>query len=256
MKKTTKVVNDGREVEKKRALLRGHLNIRFDDIIRRVEQGTLNYGLVMLQLQAIAEGRVKILERPETDQDLSNIPNLELWRKFYSEYFGLEMDFLRMPIPPKPTEGAWRLLVILNGLTNNQVYSACFYTFKGKCWRIPNDLDSGVPMNERDPRNGSYAIWVRDIEEPDEVHLDKTAGMIKKQGLKTETLLERMLHGLKYFAETGEHLDQRNATLCFGSRLLNSEVPLARRSDGEFRILSYSSVDSGYDLGPREVVAM
>jgi len=250
--KTTKVVNDGRDEENRWALLRGCLDIRFDGIIERVKKGDLNHATVMCELQAIAEKRVKILDHPETDQDRSNIPDLEWWRKFYLQHFNFNLNFIRTQVPIKPMDGKWRLLLIMEGLTNNLVYNACDKKFP--CYKYIDDLDKDVPKNERDSKNGNYAIWVRNTVEADEVHMDKSAVMIAKEGLKTETLLERMLHELVYFTETSQHLDVSNVTLCCGSRVLPGGVPYIDWCDGRFRV-SWDGTEHRDELmRPREVV--
>jgi len=179
--------------------------------------------------------------------------NLEFWVNFYQKHFNITPDFSGLKIPQKPTEGNWRLLVILQGLTKNQVYDVCAKQFS--CWRYTEDLDMVVSKNERDPKNGTYAIWVRDTVEADEVHKNKSANMIKDADLATETLLERMIHELVYFSETGEHLDVNNVTLCSGSRYSDGDVPGARWDDDGFRVCwDYAAGRLG-SLRSREVVS-
>ena len=175
------------------------------------------------------------------------------WSAFYQKYFGLTTDFLGLKIPPKPTDGKWRLLVIRQGLTNNQAYSACEKQFA--CYRYTVNLDKVVSTNERDPKDGSYAIWVRDTVEADPVHKNKSANMVKDAGLQTETLLERMLHELVYFSETGKHLDVTNVTLCSGSRISGGGVPYADWRDGQFRVSWYYADGRGGYRRSREVVS-
>jgi len=67
-------------------------------------------------------------------------------------------------------------------------------------------------------KNGTYAIWVRDRVEADEEHKNKSAKDLANGNISGETLLERLLHELKYFLETSKHLDLTNITLCSGSR--------------------------------------
>lgn len=55
--KTTKIVHDGPRV-KLTAEQRGMLEVKFDEIIRRIEEGTLSHPRVMLQLQMVIEGKV------------------------------------------------------------------------------------------------------------------------------------------------------------------------------------------------------
>ena len=59
--KTTKVVGDGYVKGKLSAELRGQFEIRKDDILRRIQEGTLSFNKVMAQLQAIAEERVQVV---------------------------------------------------------------------------------------------------------------------------------------------------------------------------------------------------
>ena len=58
MSKTTKVVSDGCEKRKLPAELLGQIEIKKNEIIRRLEEGTLPLNRTMTELQAIVEGRV------------------------------------------------------------------------------------------------------------------------------------------------------------------------------------------------------
>jgi hypothetical protein len=208
-------------------------------------------------VDAIKAGQAKIvvewLKQPEID--------LSIWTAFYQKYFGITIGLLRgLKIPLKPMEGNWRLLVIPQGLTNNQVYDACARQFP--CWRYNDNLDKAVPTNERDPKNGGYAVWVRDTVEADPVHKNKSADMISEAGLKTETLLERMVHELVYFSETlqdggqaGKHLDVNNVTLCSGWRNSRGVVPNARWLGSKFQVDWCITDGCDYALRSREVVS-
>ncbi|HMP67524.1 MAG TPA: hypothetical protein PKA60_02135 [Candidatus Paceibacterota bacterium] len=180
--------------------------------------------------------------------------DLVFWNNFYQKYFTCFTNFSTLQIPTKPKDGKWRLLVILGGLTNNQVYDACTRQFT--CRRSVGDLNHVVLTNERDPMNGSYAIWVRDSVEADKVHQNKSADMIKEEGLKTETLTERMIHELVYFSETGKHLDVNKVTLCSGSRFSDGSVPGAGWYDGDFQVCWYYSFLRGRRWCSREVVSI
>ncbi len=134
------------------------------------------------------------------------------WENFYREVLGITADFSQVKLPERK-EGFNRLIIVVNGLTHDQVYDACAKCFK--CWRYSDDLDVSVTENDRDPnRDGTYAIWVRDVVEADEGLKNLSANNLKKQKTKGVTLTERMLHELKYFLETGKHLDIENVTLC------------------------------------------
>lgn len=206
-------------------------------------------------VDAIYGGRARIVVE-WVESKLKNF-DASAWSAFYKKHFNLDADFSGLKIPPKPADGKWRLLVILKGITNNLAYDACYRAFGGKCSRYTEDLDKGVPTNERDPnRDGTYAIWVRDDQKADKVHKNKSANMVKDAGLKTETLLERMIHELVYFSETGNHLDVKNITLCSGSRYSDGGVPCAGWDDGKFGV-DWDDADFRDDgLRPREVVTL
>ena len=175
------------------------------------------------------------------------------WREFYRKNFGVELGDVKIPekIPSWAEFG--RLIVVAEGLTMNQVYDACRKRFP--CWRYSDDLNKSVPTSERDPKNGAYAIWVRDVVEADKVHRNKSAKMIKEEGLTTETLLERMLHELVYFLETGEHLDIQNWTLCSGSRSSDGLVPYAYWRVRGFGVCWGTFEDRVERLRSREVIS-
>lgn len=191
-----------------------------------------------------------------SSEDLAN--PVKVWEHFYQKYFGLTVDLSGVRIPERTAEQArefTRLIIVAKELTRNQVYDVCHRAFNGACWRYVEDLNTAIPTNERDPKDDGYAIWVRDTVEADEVHQNKSADMVKSEGLKTETLLERMLHELKYFAETGKHLDIVKVTLCSGSRYSGGGVPYAGWNVGGFGV-DWCYTDNRDDcLRPRAVVS-
>jgi len=144
------------------------------------------------------------------------------WQDFYREYFGMELDFSEIEIP-ETKDGFDRLIVIAKGITVNQVYDACAKRFS--CWRYVNDLDKDVPTNDRTSKE-AYAVWVRNNIEADEQYKNTSANELAKRSIKGITLLERLVLELKYFAETGNHLDITNVTLCSGSRNSGGGVPV------------------------------
>ncbi len=178
---------------------------------------------------------------------------LEFWDRLCRRHFGTKLGSVNIPEKKVGQEEFSRLLIFPKGLTNNRGYNACDKLFP--CWRYPNDLDEAVPGSERDPRDGAYAIWVRDTVEADEAHNNKSANDIKQAGLKTETLLERLVHELAYFLETGEHLDTKDVTLCSGSRYSDGAVPRADWSGENFKVGWTPASGSNECLRCREVVS-
>jgi hypothetical protein len=172
---------------------------------------------------------------------------------FYRSKFGMWRDFSKVTIPLCP-EGFDRLIIVPEGMTAHIVYDQCSQLFP--CWKYTDrSLDEAVPENERDPKNGTYAIWVRDRQEADVEHKNKSADQIMREELTTETLLERLLHELVYFKETGQHLDIENVTLCAGSRDSNGDVPSVHWSGDELEVSWCDPVDADDVLRAREVVA-
>ncbi len=179
----------------------------------------------------------------------------EQWRKFYQKHFSLELNFSDIVIPEKPLEGNWRLLIIAQGLTLNQVFDSMVREFN--CWRYSDDLDKSVTKNVRDTKV-AYAIWVRDGAEPDEKYLGKSTNQADPDMKIGVTLLERMIHEIIFFDEKGLHLDIKGVTLCTGSRLSGGDVPSVRWSldDQKVGVDWYDVDDSSAADGLREAVSL
>jgi hypothetical protein len=122
-----------------------------------------------------------------------------------------------------------------------------------KCWRYNDELDAKVPKNARDTKL-SYAIWVRDGVEPDEKYLGKSTNQADPDMTIGQTLLERMIHEIVFFDETGNHLDIKGVTFCTGSRDSVGYVPCMNWYDGEVRVSWCGLGSSGSGYGLREAV--
>jgi len=176
------------------------------------------------------------------------------WELLYGKFFGKVYDFSNIIIPEKPNVGRWRLLIITN-LTLEQLYAKCKELFP--CWRWTDEnLDKKVAWKERDAKNGAYAIWVKDEVEADVELKNISVKDIKEKNIKAETLAERLIHELKFFDETGKHLDIKNVTLCSGSRYVNCNAPLVRWYNGNLRVGWYGQDGASSDsLRFRQVVS-
>ena len=218
-----------------------------EDFFRQIDDGSHTLEVI----KAFNEHRNPFVEAvADTSQSLTG------WPTFYHNYFDLvDMDFSSVQIPEN-RPGFDRLIIVAKDLTPNKGYEACAKNFP--CRRYAEDLDAVLDWSqeERNSKDGHYAIWVRDRVEADEELKNISANQIKENGLKTETLLERLLHELKFWSETGQHLDIENITLCPGSRgRLDGFVPVACWSRDEFGV---SWCRSGYfdgSLRAREVVS-
>jgi hypothetical protein len=85
------------------------------------------------------------------------------WERFYLKHFYPTYDFASLTIPVCPGDG-WRLLVIAD-IPLEDIYAKCKELFQCWCW-TDNSFDEIVTWNERDTKNGPYAIWARDNNPP------------------------------------------------------------------------------------------
>lgn len=201
--------------------------------------------IVALFLEAVAP----------VEQMNSDYANLKLeWQNFYKKYFDISIDLsaVKIPIANKDFK---RLLIIIPGITPNSVATA-----QGKhyeTWAYTNDLDSAITHNDRDAVNGPYAIWVRDTVEVEQKYRNRSANWANENKVLGETLLERLIHGFKYWDEKKKHLDINSWTLCGGSRSSGGRVPhVDFDSDDSGVGVGWSHPSHAYDsLGLRELIA-
>lgn len=174
------------------------------------------------------------------------------WVAFYAKHFKATPDFSALHVPEKPNFSC-RAVVVMPGLTNNQVFDACTKAFK--TWRYADDLDTVRDVVKRP--DGPYVVWVRDTVEVDAEMANKSANDIEAAGVNTLTLKERMLLEIAYFEGTGKHLDLDNVTLCAGSRYPDGDVPSCgwSRLLGDFSVRWYGAGDRSSDLRARVAVS-
>lgn len=217
----------------------GQLHRRTNELIRRVDEGTLFFDKTMSDLQRLIEGRASLAFV------------VEAWLSFYKKTFGWDVDFSDIKIP-NYQEGFGRVIVVAKGLTLNQVYQACKEKFP--CWTYSEDLDKQVTKNDRTPDKQSYAIRIRDRIEADEELKNLSFNNLAKKNILGITLLERILLELKYFDETGNHLDNNSITRCDGSRHSGGHVPCVRWDDDDGLGVDWCDTgDAHDDLRSREL---
>ncbi len=177
----------------------------------------------------------------------------EEWQEFYKIKFGWDVDFSRVIIPTMPIEGKWRLLILPRRMGLDLAFEACTKLFK-TC-RYNDNLDGAVTENIR-TTSDHYAVWVRDEIEPDKEFLGKSTRQADPDMKIGVTLLERIIFEIKYFTETGKHLDVKGLTFCSGSRPSVGLVPCADWYGDKFRVdwSGLDNSDSGY--GIRSAVAL
>ena len=192
------------------------------DLFRQNKEGS-----TLSPAKAFVEHRIPLEER--SIEEL-----IAEWEGFYQDIFGIKADSSNLQIPEKEP-GFNRLIIIAEGMTPQRLYDKCGELFP--CWKWASaTLDNLVTYSERTSKNGAYAIWVRDYVEADEEFKNLSADKIKAKNITTETLEERLAHELKFFRETGEHLDIENITICTGLRYPKDSVLAVSWVSGKLRI--------------------
>lgn len=184
---------------------------------------------------------------------LPNVP--KDWQDFYWKNFRIDLKQAVIKIPEK-REGFNRLIIIPQGLTLTMVEGALNREFKTLSIDVFIAQEGTHSKHDRTPAK-SYAIFIRDRKEPDEELADKSYNLLRVENVKTMTLLERLILELKYYNETGEHLDIQTTTLCAGSRYSNIGIPAVLWDEGKENlvVLEYGWESRGSALRAREVVA-
>lgn len=177
----------------------------------------------------------------------------EDWQKFYKDHFNWDVDFSQVIIPVKPELGNWRLIFIAKGMTMNFAFEKASKLFS--TWRYNDDLDKAIPNNVRNTQN-SYAVWVKDGVEPDSEFLGQSTKKADPDMKKGITVLEGIILEMKYFLETGNHLNIKGVTFCSGSRNSDGNVPGVRWSSGRFEVDWYYLDNSYSDCGVRLAVSL
>lgn len=171
----------------------------------------------------ITKESLQVFLRGERRGDISTL--LANWQEFYCDVFRLKVDFSGVAIPTKK-KGFDRLIVVAQGMTPQRLYDKCAELFS--CWKWPNDDLDKIVQSERTAKDSAYAVWFRDTVEADEDLKNLSPNDLAKKSIPGITLEERFLYELKYFKETGNHLDIENWTLCTGSRGPGGGVPAVR----------------------------
>lgn len=178
---------------------------------------------------------------------------VEDWRKFYRLVFGAKFVPEAVQIPEVRGDFT-RVLIVPKGLTLNRMFGVCKELF-GAWSDRGDDLDRAITVNDRTATEYSYAVLVRDRVEADEELKDLSAVELAERKISGIALAERLLYEVKYYGETGEHLDWVKATLCIGSRGSGGSVPGVSWSDGGLGVDGYGPRDAGPSLRARAVVS-
>jgi hypothetical protein len=227
---TASTISEGQKFEFSGAVMRQMPRILDGANPARIQSFINNQNaLVMILREAITGVPIGV---PEPDHSALRAD----WQEFYEKVFGLVKDFPNLAIPLKP-EGDWRLLIVAEGMTPEKLYGKCKELFPS--WKYADNLNTVVSDRKTDK---DYCVWVRDRVEADEEMKNLSANDLARTDLKGITLEERLVYELKYFRETGSHLDAANWTLCTGSRVRDGGVPGVywSRTSGEMDVYWYN----------------
>jgi len=216
---------------------------RMREIKRQLDQdggSPLDPGWVAGELQRIIDASGKILT------DLTD------WQQFYRDLFGLEIDLSGLSVPAKK-KGFDRLIVVTQGMTPQRLYDKCVELCP--CWKWTDDDLDKIVQSERTAKDDAYAVWFRDVVEADEELKNLSTNDLKEKGIPGITLEERLLMELKYFKETGNHLDIKSLTLCAGSRCAGGRVPGVGWRSGGLEVGWYPPVRAVGFLRSRQAVS-
>jgi hypothetical protein len=127
---------------------------------------------------------------------------------------------------PEKQDGFNWLIIMLQGLTAQKLFDKCQELFGVWKW-TDKSLDDVLNQAKSicNPKDGTYAIWIRDRVEADEELKNRSANNLEQNHIPGITLEERLLVELFYYWKTNKHLDINNITLCSGSRYDDGTVP-------------------------------
>ncbi|TAK95849.1 hypothetical protein EPO05_03055 [Patescibacteria group bacterium] len=213
----------------------------FDAALKKVEVSKQFAEVDGLQAEIIQRAnslRERLMD-PETREQLAN------WSKIYWELFKIPINESQIRIPrrtPEQKEEFTFLIVVAESMTPQRVFEKCVELFSTTKWT--EDSLNNITQSDRSATSGSYAIWVSEKIETTDGGLDggRSSSEDKTHGI---TLEERMLLGIFYFANTGEYLDARSLTLCYGSRYSDGRIPMVGQEDGMFRIGRHNAIKRG-----------
>ena len=188
------------------------------DLFRQIDDGSIS----LFNLRAFVEHR----------DPFDRLVNLD-WQKTY-EVLCMSEEYAEFAKTQSVKEdpNLW-IVPVIKGITCNKVVSVLRRAGVDVSLYV-DDLDKDVTTNDRDQnRDGSYAIGFHRTIEADEENKNLSANKLAKRNHKGITLLERLLLELGYFLTTGRHLDEKNWTLCAGSRHSGGHVPRVRWDSGD-----------------------
>ena len=212
-----------------------------EDVMHKLRKG----GLTLDELDSFRQRKNPFVTVNEVSTE---------WERFYFKLFGHTVHLADVQLP-KPKKGFDRLILVPKGLTMNQVVVVMREHFQ--VWLYTEDLDSSITINDRVPTE-TYPIRIRNRPEADEELKNLSANDLKAKNINGMTLWERLIFELKYYDETGKHLDLNNRTLCSGSRYSGGSVPGVYWSScySKLYVDGYDADCANSDIRARAVVTL
>lgn len=190
------------------------------------------------EVSAVEEKKKRLAEiegQPAQKEKTAEIKEMvKGWEDFLEKHFPEEQfDLSKIEIPERTPEQEKEFTRLQFRTSELDLFKKCQELFPSVSSTDEN-LDEIIKNSDVE----NSFIWVRDNEAADEEHKDKSVDTAEKEGLDIETIGDRIMHELKYFDETGDHLDKQTGTLT-SSRDSDGLVLRAVWSGGKFRASSY-----------------
>ena len=162
------------------------------------------------------------------------------------------MDIAGLTIPELPRGFNQIAINPVGQLRKEKLFELCSKKFLA--WKYYNDLDKTTAKEQARPKT-TYVFGYRGGTEPDKEHLGKSHNKAMAEGMTFLTLEERIWAELRYFANTGRHLDEVGWTIT--SSLASDGIAFGAgwdSGDRRFRVRGYRCSDAYPNDGPCEAV--
>ncbi|MBI2054255.1 MAG: hypothetical protein HYT36_02895 [Candidatus Staskawiczbacteria bacterium] len=165
------------------------------------------------------------------------------WQAFYKLLFNFDFDFSGLSVQKQEPDFN-RLIVVARGISPQILWQKCEELFP--CHAPTTDNWENI-RSDRTSEKGHYAVWVEDEPEASNELEYLSANQIKKHKIPSMTIEERLVFGIKFFAEKADHLDKTTWTLCSGSSCDCGLVPIALFHDKKF-LIEWNGPDRVHNL--------
>ncbi len=187
-------------------------------------------------------------------EDLSILdPSLKL----YMELFGKVPDITGLVVPKVPDDAEYLAVLVDKELASSKeaLFQARKKIFPTRKYDS-DSLDVVIPAenDQRNPRDGSYIVLMRDSETPDADLMNRSANNVKSMNLTISTDTEYALFSALFFRKHGYHPDRDTWTLNAGSRGRLGGVPYGLWRDGESEVSWDGAGRRDPRLGARRVI--